>query len=103
MAMQSGFFGCGAHSGQGGAFRQISETRIAAFVVINALGAATERSGHMVTCHRHPDWGSTTQTSDLIARAAMAAGPAPRHHEQHDRDPGGHEPPDVARRSAAPR
>ena len=77
MAMQGGFFGCGAHSGQGGAFRQIGETKIAAFAVVNALGAVTDRDGRMVSCHRNPAWGDLTKTSDLLARVEQEAGPAP--------------------------
>src|SRR6516164_3189369 len=37
-ASQGSLFECGAHSGQGGAFRQIGDTKIAAFTVVNALG-----------------------------------------------------------------
>jgi 6-aminohexanoate-oligomer endohydrolase len=43
MAMQGSYFGCLAHSGQGGAYRQIGPTKIAAFVVVNAFGAVTDR------------------------------------------------------------
>jgi 6-aminohexanoate-oligomer endohydrolase len=74
MAMQGGFFGCAAHSGEGGAFRQIGETKIAAFVVINASGAITDRSGHMVSCHRNPAWGELVTTSDLLRLAGDLAG-----------------------------
>jgi len=74
MAMQGGFFGCAAHSGQGGAFRQIGETKIAAFAVINALGAITDRSGRMVSCHRNLEWGELVNTSDLLRRAGERAG-----------------------------
>ena len=48
MAMQGSFFGCDAHSGQGGAFRQIGSVKIAAFVVVNASGAVTDRDGRVV-------------------------------------------------------
>jgi L-aminopeptidase/D-esterase-like protein len=73
-AMQGGFFGCAAHSGQGGAFRQIGETKIAAFAVINALGAITDRNGRMVSCHRNPAWGELVNNSDLLRRAEERAG-----------------------------
>ncbi|MDR3537139.1 MAG: P1 family peptidase [Acetobacteraceae bacterium] len=73
MAMQGGFFGCAAHSGQGGAFRQFGDTKVAAFVVINALGAVTDRDGRMVKCHRNPAWGDLTRTSDLLGRAIEQA------------------------------
>jgi len=74
MAMQGAFFGCGAHSGEGGAFRQIGETKIAAFVVINASGAITDRSGRMVSCNRNPAWAELATTSDLLQRAGEFAG-----------------------------
>ena len=77
MAMQGGFFGCGAHSGQGGAFRQIGDTKVAAFAVVNAFGAITDRDGRMVSCHRDPAWGDLVKTSDLLARAAERAAAAP--------------------------
>ena len=48
MAMQGGFFGWGVHSGQGGAFRQIDDIKIAAFVVVNSSGAITDRTGRLV-------------------------------------------------------
>lgn len=67
MAMQGGFFSCNAQSGQGGAFRQIGmlgKIKIAAFVVVNAWGAVTDRTGQLVRCDR----GSKTSTniSDLL-------------------------------------
>lgn len=76
MAMEGGFFGCAAHSGEGGAFRQIGETKVAAFVVVNALGSVTDRDGRMVSCHRNPAWGDLVKISDLLSRAENAAGAA---------------------------
>jgi L-aminopeptidase/D-esterase-like protein len=52
MAMQGSYFGCNAHSGQGGAFRRIGATKIAAFTVVNAAGAVTDRNGQLVACNR---------------------------------------------------
>lgn len=66
MAMQGGFFGCDAHSGQGGAFRQIGPIKIAAFVVVNASGAVTDRNGRLVSCNRPASWGNLTRTSELL-------------------------------------
>ena len=66
MAMQGGFFGCNAHSGQGGAFRQIGDVKIAAFVVVNASGAITDRDGRLVRCNRAAAWGSLPRTADLL-------------------------------------
>lgn len=38
----------GEAAGQGGAFRQIGETRIAVFTVVNAIGVIVDRQGHVV-------------------------------------------------------
>lgn len=65
--MQGWFFGCGAHSGQGGAFRQVGDTKIAAFVVVNAYGSVTDRDGKLVNCHRGANWGALTKTAELLA------------------------------------
>jgi L-aminopeptidase/D-esterase-like protein len=65
--MQGGFFGCGAHSGQGGAFRQVGDTKVAAFVVVNALGSITDRGGKLVKCHPGANWGNLTKTAELLA------------------------------------
>ena len=70
MAMQGGFFGCGAHSGEGAAFRQIGETKIAAFVVINVLGSIIDRNGDIVRCHPAPSWGGLPKISELLAHLA---------------------------------
>jgi L-aminopeptidase/D-esterase-like protein len=66
MAMQGGFFGCNAHSGQGGAFRQVGAVKIAAFTVVNAYGAVTDRVGRLVACNRPKSWGNLTMTSELL-------------------------------------
>jgi 6-aminohexanoate-oligomer endohydrolase len=75
MAMQGGFFGCLAHSGQGGAFRQIGPVKIAAFVVVNAYGAVTDRDGRLVSCHRSAGWGNLTKTSELLAHLPASLKP----------------------------
>jgi L-aminopeptidase/D-esterase-like protein len=66
MAMQGSYFGCNAHSGQGGAFRQIGGTKIAAFTVVNAAGAVTDRNGQLVACNKAKSWGNLTRTSELL-------------------------------------
>ena len=66
MAMQGSFFGCDVHSGQGGAFRQIGSVKIAAFVVVNAVGAITDRDGQLVSCNKPVTWGGLTKTSELL-------------------------------------
>lgn len=66
----------GELAGQGGAFRQIGETKIAVFSVVNALGAIVDRDGTVVRGHRDRE----TQTrhhliADLERR--LAAGDQP--------------------------
>jgi L-aminopeptidase/D-esterase-like protein len=76
MAMQGGFFGCGANSGQGGAFRQIGEVKIAVFTVVNALGAITDRDGKLVRCRQQLDWNAQ-KTAQLLARVPIETAAAP--------------------------
>src|SRR5262249_11012373 len=45
----------GEPGGQGGAFRQVGETRIAVFTVVNAVGAIVDRDGLVVRGHVTPD------------------------------------------------
>lgn len=42
-----------AHSGQGAAFRQIGETKVAVFTVVNAIGSIIDREGKIVRCGRN--------------------------------------------------
>lgn len=77
MAMQGGAFGCAAHSGQGGAFRQIGALKIAAFTVVNASGAVTDRAGRPASCHRDPAWGDVETTAELIRHAVPYEDAAP--------------------------
>jgi hypothetical protein len=74
MAMQGSFFGCGAHSGEGAAFRQIGETKIAAFVVVNAYGSITDRDGNTVRCDPAPSWGNLTKISELLTHLPESHG-----------------------------
>jgi L-aminopeptidase/D-esterase-like protein len=70
MAMQGSYLGCGAHSGQGGAFRQIGAIKIATITVINAVGSIVDRSGKLVRCHRDANWNDGDSVSDLLSRAS---------------------------------
>jgi L-aminopeptidase/D-esterase-like protein len=47
MTVQGMYFGMPLHSGQGGAFRQIGETKIAAFAVVNPVGVVVDRKGRI--------------------------------------------------------
>src|SRR3954451_15586807 len=69
-ATQGGLFDCGTYSGQGGAFRQIGDTKVAAFTVVNALGVVTDREGRIVRCHRDPAWGNVVLTAELLAHVS---------------------------------
>ena len=82
MAMQGGLFNCAAHSGQGAAFRQIGDLKVAAFVVVNARGTIVDRQGRVVNCPGNPHWTAKTTASDLLASGLdpsemMASPPAP--------------------------
>jgi L-aminopeptidase/D-esterase-like protein len=65
MAMQGAFFGWGVHSGQGGAFRQIGNIKLAAFAVVNSSGAITDREGRVVRFRNQRD--ALPRASDLLA------------------------------------
>jgi L-aminopeptidase/D-esterase-like protein len=79
MAMQGSYFGCNAHSGQGGAFRQIGRqigaTKIAAFTVVNAAGAVTDRNGRLVACNKAKSWGNLATTSELLRNLPQSLEP----------------------------
>ncbi len=66
MVMQGLFFDCGSHSGQGAAFRQIGDLKIAAFVAVNALGTIVDRQGKVVKCPSNPKWKPGVTISELV-------------------------------------
>ena len=53
-------------SGQGGAFRQLDETRVAVFTVVNAVGAIVDRSGNVVLGHYDPKTGARHGLVDAL-------------------------------------
>ena len=64
----------GEPSGQGGAFRQIGQTKIAVFTVVNAFGAIVDRDGTVVRGHRDPERGTRTPLVEALeARLPQAA------------------------------
>ena len=82
-AMTGYFFGCNARSGQGGAFLQRGDLKIAAFTVVNAYGALADRDGRVAACHPHPDWPKDLLLTDLMqdfpeSRAADWNGTSPK-------------------------
>lgn len=64
------------HSGQGGAFRQIGQTKIAVFTVVNALGAVVDRRGRVVRCSYAPAEKDCGTIQEALARRlpGLAAG-----------------------------
>lgn len=60
-------FGCNAHSGQGAAFRQIGDLKLAAFVVVNAVGVVTRRDGGVAACYRDEGWPEELRAADLMS------------------------------------
>lgn len=68
------FFGCDAYSGQGAAYRELGELKIAAFVVVNAYGVVTDREGRVAACYPDPAWPEELRedprTTALLARFA---------------------------------
>jgi len=65
-AKSGGLFGCNAYSGQGAAFRQIGDLKMAAFVVVNALGVVTTRDGRVAACFPDARWPKDLRTADLL-------------------------------------
>ena len=74
-AKTGGLFGCNAYSGQGGAFRQVGELKIAAFVVVNALGVITTRDGRVAACYPDAKWPQDLRTTDLLSHYPASGKP----------------------------
>ena len=55
------------HSGQGAAFGQIGDVKIAVFTVVNSLGAVVDREGRLVRCHRNRPDGDCISINELIS------------------------------------
>jgi 6-aminohexanoate-oligomer endohydrolase len=98
MAMQGAFFGWGVHSGQGGAFRQIDDIKVTAFVVVNSSGAITDRNGRLVKVRNKPtEPGAASDAPPVLPKASDLLGnlPASRseawiHQTSDHRGTGGH-------------
>ena len=61
-------FNMGEQSGQGGAFRQVGQTKIAVFTVVNAIGAIVNRQGKVVLGHLNRAEGTRTHAIDDLER-----------------------------------
>lgn len=70
----------GELAGQGGAFRQVGETRIAVFTVVNAIGVIVDREGQVVRGGLDRDTGirqTLVEEAEQIVAGALSAPPAP--------------------------
>lgn len=65
-AVTGSYFGCNAYSGEGGAFRQIGNLKIAAFTVVNAYGVVTKPDDRLAACYRDPTWPNDITVSALM-------------------------------------
>lgn len=73
------FFGLNAHSGQGGAYYEKGNLKIAAFTVVNALGVVTDREGRIKAGYRDPAWPTNLSTTADLLKAVQenwTSGPA---------------------------
>jgi L-aminopeptidase/D-esterase-like protein len=59
------------HSGQGAAFGEIGETKIAVFTVVNALGTVVDRNGKVVRCHRNILGEDCPSAAELIKNTSV--------------------------------
>lgn len=67
-AKTGAFFGCNAFGGQGGAYREIGDLRIAAFTVVNAFGVVSDREGRLAACYEGENWPEDVRVSDLMSQ-----------------------------------
>lgn len=67
MTQSGAFFGCNAHSGQGGAYRQVGDVKIATFTVANPYGAVVDRNGQVAACFPEIGNNKPVMINDLFA------------------------------------
>jgi L-aminopeptidase/D-esterase-like protein len=60
------YFGCNSASGQGGAFKQVGDIKIAAFTVVNAFGVVADRDGKVQACYGGEGWPKDLMVKDLM-------------------------------------
>jgi 6-aminohexanoate-oligomer endohydrolase len=65
----------GEPSGQGGAFRQVGETKIAVFTVVNAVGAIVDRESRVVRGHLDRGTGARTALLDGVEERLLEIAP----------------------------
>jgi L-aminopeptidase/D-esterase-like protein len=66
-------FGRGEPAGQGGAFRQLGVTKVAAFTVVNAMGAIVNREGKVVRGLLDPNKGTRQHAIEGITHSFAGA------------------------------
>jgi len=71
------FFGLNAHSGQGGAYYENGNLKIACFTVVNALGVVTDRGGHIKAGYPDPAWPATMDIAGLLKMIREKGGSGP--------------------------
>jgi L-aminopeptidase/D-esterase-like protein len=72
------FFGLNAHSGQGGAYYEKGNLKIACFTVVNALGVVTDREGRIKAGYQDPAWPvQFVTTADLLKAVRELGGGGP--------------------------
>lgn len=75
LTVTGGLFGCNAHSGQGGAFFEQGDLKIAVFTVVNALGVVVDRNGQVAACYKGNDWPDTLKASELLSHYSFGSWP----------------------------
>lgn len=71
--MQGQALGCGSHGGQGGAFRQYGDLKIAVFVIANPWGVIVDREGRAVRCRGHERWRDGDLAADILGAVGEGA------------------------------
>ena len=79
-ARSGGILECNAYGGQGAAFQQIGDVKIAAFVVANPYGVIVDRDGDIAACYEGEGWPEDVSVADMLqslpeSRAADWRGP----------------------------
>jgi L-aminopeptidase/D-esterase-like protein len=71
-------FSSGEAGGQGAAFGQYGQTKVAVFTVVNAIGAVVDRAGNVVRGNRSRSTGERFRTEDDVVRrlAEIVGAPA---------------------------
>ena len=76
-AKTGAFFGLNAHSGEGGAYYEKGNLKIACFTIVNALGVVTDREGHIKAGYRDPAWPTNLVTTADLLKAVREKGGGP--------------------------